>query len=127
MNLFRTFLIVLLTSLLAFTKTGYAAASDVPSSSHAKENVIATNDLGHVTSFEKGHQPIDNHLLGIDLEEEEEDSKGKKRPSQLLPCSISFESTQDITPHRLGCTCTIKGISEMQSIRLHLIIEKFQI
>lgn len=127
MNLFRTFLIVLLTSLMAIAKTGYAAASDVPSTTHAKENVLSQNDLGHVASFEKGHQLLDNHLLGIDLEEEEEDSKGKKRLGHLLSCSISFESAQDITPNRLGCTCTIKGISEMQSIRLHLIHEKFQI
>lgn len=126
MNFFRTFLIVLLTSLLAIAKTGYAAATDAPSTSHAKENVLTQNDLRNVVSFEKGHQLLDNHLLGIDLEEEE-DSKGKKRLSQLLPCSVSFESAQDITPHRIGCTCKIKGISEMQSIRLHLIIEKFQI
>ena len=56
MNLFRTFLIVLLTSLMAIAKTGYAAASDVPSTTHAKENVLSQNDLGHVASFEKGHQ-----------------------------------------------------------------------
>ncbi|NVK66260.1 MAG: hypothetical protein HWE22_16835 [Flavobacteriales bacterium] len=127
MNFFKTFLLVLLTSFLAIAKTGYAAASDVQSAAQDIDNVSNTNDLSNQTSFETSHQPLGNHLLDFDLEEEEEEDSEKKRLSQLLPCSISFESTLDFTPNLMGCTCTIKGISEMQSIRLHLIIQKFQI
>jgi len=131
MNFLKTFLILLIASVVAFAKTGYAASFDLTLDApytQAVEDLSAFGELSDNVSFKQSHQPIDKPFLVIDLEdEEEEDSSKKKRCPQILNGSTKFEETPNFTPLSLGGTTKFKGISEIQSIRLHLILEKFQI
>ena len=132
MKLLKTFLLVLITSVMVLAKMGFAAPSDSDlnflSAMNALEDTPVTSGHGDYSSIKHLHQPIDDHLIGIDLEEEEkEDSNEKKRSADLLSCSVSFEPISDYVPHSIGTTSKFKGISEMQSLRLHLVFEKFQI
>ena len=132
MKLFKTLLLLLVTSVMVLAKTGYSVWSDsdvnVQPTASALENSLSTHEKGELTSFHHLHQPHDNPFLGIDLEEEEkEDTSEEKSGQNHLSCSIYRESNRDFTPHCLGSTSSFKGISQTQPIRLHLVIEKIQI
>lgn len=134
MKLLKTFLFVLITSVMALSKMGYGfevfsdSSLNSQSASNTLENSSKSNGHNDLTSFRNLHHPTDNYILGIDLEEEEtEDDQEKKRCSDLLPYSITFVPVSGFTPESIGSTSKFKGIAETQSIRLHLIIEKFQI
>lgn len=127
MSSLKAIILVFITSVLAFAKVGYSAPSD--SYASLPEKGVYVFESENLTTFHSSSAPLEHQLLGIDLEEnEDEDDKSKKKSANnYSQCQFTNEPIFKPSTLNQGGISGSKGISETQSIRLHLVIRKIQV